>query len=167
MVHKQSQDRVLLEMVQRLSYYCTLNVVNWPGREMSVMSAAVWELCQWCLLLCGSCVGAVSVMSAAVWEQCGSCVGAVWERCQWCLLLCGSYVGAVWELCGSTCPIKSPLDEWIKIWGVTQPETGTRSPDDQSLSRLGHLSTCVSERMIILSLILYLNIKPPNPSKLN
>ena len=35
---------------------------------------------------------------------------------------------------------------WMNIRGMTQPGTWTRSPEDQSLSRLGHLTNCVIER---------------------
>ena len=35
---------------------------------------------------------------------------------------------------------------WINIWGVTQPGMGTWSPEDQSLSRLGHLTNCDWEK---------------------
>ena len=40
----------------------------------------------------------------------------------------------------------------MNIWGVTQPRIGTWTPEDQFLSRLGHL-TNLSLRGIILSLI--------------
>ena len=56
------------------------------------------------------------------------------RRCLWYLLLGGS----TW--------LKSTvLTVWMKVSGVTQPGTGTWSPEDQSPSWLGHLTTCVTE----------------------
>ena len=34
----------------------------------------------------------------------------------------------------------------MNIWGVTQPGTGTWSPEDQSPSKQGHLTSSVTER---------------------
>ena len=42
--------------------------------------------------------------------------------------------------------LTSTVTVWMNIWGVTQPGTGTWSPEDQSLSRLGHLTNCMIER---------------------
>ena len=49
------------------------------------------------------------------------------------------------------------LTVWMKIKGVIQPGTGTWYPEDQSPSRLGHLTSYVTERN---------NIKEQSPSKL-